>query len=324
MGSRWLNGGIVVTWLLSMSWLVTAKVLPPLKTGDPPNYRSAIQQHRDEGTVCWLVRWNSRPLGLAATKTTHDPDGSSALKSRLFLSSLPLADLAPGLVGAWLRPLLGKAGGFDLDASGQIDIDPLGKLLGFETQVRATRLVEGVRVTGRVEGSQLQLTMRFAEQTVRSQCYLPRDSLLGDELSPLTNLPGLKVGQQWTVPVCSPFLPSASPMEMLQAKVELREWLDWQGEAVETLVVCYRADSGAPLLSGRDVRGKLWVRRDGMVLEQEVNVANSKLRFSRLTARQAAPVAAAFGEKWTAQLSSSQGRELLQAVLRSVRPDNDR
>jgi hypothetical protein len=35
MGSRWFNTLVVLVWLTTTTWLVVAKVVPPLKRGDP-------------------------------------------------------------------------------------------------------------------------------------------------------------------------------------------------------------------------------------------------------------------------------------------------
>lgn len=313
MASRWLNAAIIVTWLVSMGWLIHTKVLPPLQIGDPPNYRSVIER-QGGGTETWLVQWNGRPHGLAATKTVIDRDGSASVRSRFFVTNLPLADLAPGVAGVWLRPLLGRAGSFDLDAASRLDINPLGKLIDFETKIRASGIPEAIRVSGRVEGGDLELTTRLGEHVRHARVDLPSNSLLSDELRPQSHLPGLRLGQKWMVPVCAPLLPTNQPMEILQASVDALDRLPWKGGFEETFVVNYRQDPGAPLQAGQKLRGRLWVTRDGVVLQQETTLVNAQVRFVRLSEQQADPFARLLEGDWQARLTGSAGRTLLREV----------
>jgi hypothetical protein len=117
---------------------------------------------------------------------------------------------------------------------------------------------------------------------------LPGDALVSDELSPQARLTGLHLGQEWTVPVFSPLRDPRSPVEILQARVDSRDLLMWEGEAISVFQVVYRPDSGAALSSTGGTRAKLWVRDDGTVLKQEVSVLNSKIVFLRNTAEQSA------------------------------------
>jgi hypothetical protein len=71
-------------------------------------------------------------------------------------------------------------------------------------------------------------------------------------------------------------------MDVLQATVEGRERLRWNGDEIDTLVVVYRADPGATFGAARLPRGKVWVDGSGTVLRQEIVVFESKLAFLRL------------------------------------------
>src|SRR5690606_38020763 len=131
---------------------------------------------------------------------------------------------------------------------------------------------------GTVEGSQLKLLVRSGDVQLPINRSLGANSLMNDELSPQSRMPNLRVGQTWTVPLYSPFRSPHSPMDILQAAVEDEEAIIWDGERTEVRVVVYRGDPG----SGRgseDVRGRMWVRADGVVLRQEVAVFKSLVRF---------------------------------------------
>jgi hypothetical protein len=106
---------------------------------------------------------------------------------------------------------------------------------------------------------------------------------MGDELSPQAKMPGLKIGQQWTVPVYSPlrFSDNREPVEILQAKVEGQEAVVVEDESIMTLAVVYRTDSGSILGASQALRGKLWVADDGTVLKQTTHLLGSQLTFLR-------------------------------------------
>ena len=89
---------------------------------------------------------------------------------------------------------------------------------------------------GTVEGGQLELVVRSGDQSFSHEVSLPPKALLADALSPQTRLPGLHVGQTWSVPVFNPLWPSKSPIEIISAKVEESEAILWNGESRKRLV----------------------------------------------------------------------------------------
>jgi hypothetical protein len=115
---------------------------------------------------------------------------------------------------------------------------------------------------------------------------------VGDSLSPQTALPGLRAGQAWTISSYSPMalvnnpldmLRSRSPIEVLHARVEESESIVWNGRAEDTWLVVYRTQVGQGPGSDKNIRNRLWVRRDGKVLRQQVIVGDSVLMFTRLS-----------------------------------------
>jgi hypothetical protein len=120
------------------------------------------------------------------------------------------------------------------------------------------------------------------------------------------------MGQRWTTPVYSPFRPLNSPMEMLEATVERREPILWNGGSVSTLVVVYRADSGMSLTS--EPRGKLWVRSDGTVLRQEVTMLNSHLQFTRLGARASRRLSSEIETYGSGEIPADVNKQLMRIV----------
>jgi hypothetical protein len=151
---------------------------------------------------------------------------------------------------------------------------------------------ESVVITGRAQASRLLIEVESGSfQSPQFEAFLPRDALVADELSPQTRITGLQLNQEWTVPVFSPLRPPKNPVEILQAKVESRDPIEWEGKVTGAFRVVYRADSGSVFSSSREPRAQLWVRDDGTVLKQEVNVLGSQLVFTRMNAQQSLEVA---------------------------------
>lgn len=322
MGSRTINVVVVVFWIATMSWLVGDKVMPLLRVGEPPNYRSILADDTPQPPVCWLIDWNGTPLGWAASNVVRRDDGMSEMHSRVFFGQLPLDEIAPGWLGAFVRPVLRDGNSLDMDAKSRLEIDPLGRLVGFESKVRLAKIRDAIRMQGRIDGTQLKLNVQSGEFVYRTEKFLPQNALVGDALSPQAQLPGLRVGQTWTMPVYSPFRPPNSPLEILQASVESSELIVWNGEPVNTKLVVYRTDSGSGLMANHEARGKLWVQADGTVLKQEITVFNSRLHFVRLSAQQGRVLSEALGEDdWARDLTPEHSQYLLGQISRDASED---
>ena len=184
-----------------------------------------------------------------------------------------------------------------MDARSVLTIDSLGHLLRFDSSVRVDPFHDVICVRGTVEGRQLQLKVRSGETSFTSEAFLPSDALLSDALSPQTRLPGLREGQTWTMPVYSPFWSSKNPLEIVHATVESLEPIIWNGDPENCWLVVYRSDPGSGGIS-QDPRGRLWVRRDGAVLRQQVFLFDSIIRFDRLPDDKAVELAEEAGPQW--------------------------
>ena len=95
MGNHPFNVIVVLFWLATMSWLVVAKVLPPLRVGEPPSYRSILDQSQKQLPVCWNIRLQDKSIGWAANRVERRPDGITELVSRVYLQDVPLDRFAP-------------------------------------------------------------------------------------------------------------------------------------------------------------------------------------------------------------------------------------
>jgi len=294
MTSRGFNTVVVLFWLATMSWLVVVKILPSLRRGTPPDYQDVYASGKpSEPPVCWTLQWNDRPLGWAVSRVNRLYDGSAQVESRVHFSDVPLGEMVP----RWLRPLVEQAiapvGEFQMNARSSLNIDALGKLVSFKSSLRVADLPDAIRIQGTVEGSLLRVTVESGEAKYPvAERHLPEGTLISDELTPQARMPDLKIGQTWTVPVYSPLKPPDAPVEILQATVEASEVIRWNSETVSTLLVVYRSDSGlGGFFSVRKPRGRLWVRSDGLVLKQELNILESRLTFVRMPDAKAAEFA---------------------------------
>ena len=108
MESRWFNTLVILVWLTTTTWLVVAKLVPPLKRGDPPNYRSMYAAETDDGkpapAVGWEMSIDGKPLGWAVThlNTTSSvnlSDQVTKVISCIHFERIPLEELSP----AWMR-----------------------------------------------------------------------------------------------------------------------------------------------------------------------------------------------------------------------------
>ena len=101
MRSWWYNAAVLVFWLVSMGWLLTTKVVPPLLTGSAPSYRDLLPTDVGESPpVYWTIVWNQQPLGWARNRFTRRGDGTGAIESEIAFEDLPVADLLDQLLGA--------------------------------------------------------------------------------------------------------------------------------------------------------------------------------------------------------------------------------
>ena len=298
MHSRWYSVSVLLLWLTTMGWLVRQKVWPSLVVGDPPDYQAILAVQKDSPPVGWSLVWNDRKnLGWAVTSTSPLPNGLTEVRSHVHFSELPLSDIIPEWLYGLLQPSDSRGIRLTMDARSALIFDPLRRLSQFESTIRFQPKVDAVKVQGRIEGARLFLSIHCGDSSPsETDVPAPRNAILSDALSPLGYLPGLRLGQCWTVEVYSPLRPPTSPSEILHAAVEAKMPMTWNGRIVDTWEVVYRSDPGSALASAGSPRGKLWVRSDGAVLKQQVTVLRSTLTFVRTSDEEAALLARKAGD----------------------------
>ena len=297
MHGRWVNLAVIVLWLVTMSWLVTEKVLPPLLIGEPPSSKTVLAARVQQPLVGWKVCWNEEPIGWALSRTQRRPDESTEIHSRVHFERLPLGDLTPGWLRAMFDSMASVAPSIAADARGTMLLDPDGRLSRIESRMRFEPLGEEVALIGRVEGTQLKLMLRSREYiNYQTAIAINAETLHGQVFSPQTQLPGLHEGQTWTVEVCSPLRYPGNPVEILHAEVAGQQRVLWGDRMILVWLVKYHDNPGSRL-SNKETkpRGRLWVRPDGTVLVQEIHVFGSWMKFVRMSEEEADELAQEHG-----------------------------
>lgn len=293
---------VVCFWLASTSWLIVAKVLPPLLGGTPPDYQAALTAKQPIPDF-WKIRWNNRALGFAASHVYHHPEGVRELRNVVQLKDAPIDTMifeamgiskAPGIWSKWTRSLVGSGSELraDLLVRTQVWFDALGHLSGFNSTLDLGDKSTLLTIDGQVrDDGKLEVLARFGGAAggatsqdpplLRQTIELPKNVLFEDAFTPRGELKNLRVGQAWTIPVYRPFPPN-SPVQILAVKVERHEIIFWEGRDVEAMVLTYRSDAGSGLTASREPLATEWVRSDGLVLRQEVSLSGVRLQFERL------------------------------------------
>ncbi len=296
MNSTWYNVAVVLLWVASMSWLVSQKVMPALLVGEPPSYRTIVRAQQGQPHAGWRMAVNDREVGWALNTTVPLPREMTEVRSLVHFNDLPLEEMTPGLLRPLLVPEEGWPDRLKLEARSTLSFDPLERLSQFVSSVGFEGLDDVIKVRGTLDGPELALSVHSGDFTYQTELNLPEEALLTDALAPQTHLPNLREGQKWNVRVYSPLRPPNSPVELLQAKVEGKRTIEWDGRLVEAWLVVYRADPGAASAAARSARGRLWVRGDGTVLKQEATLFGSTMSFVRLSGTEAAALAESVGD----------------------------
>jgi len=248
--------------------------------------------------------------GWALTDTKPQATQLNEIRGRVHFD-VALKDLMPGLLQQFVRFLEKPPENLRIDARSILTIDPLGRLVRFDSAVRLDPFNETIALKGVVEeGRKLQLDVRLGNKPIPApkEIPLPSDALLSDILSPQMRLPGLRLNQTWTVPVYSPFMPER-PLQIIRATVERTEPYTWNGTTRDVWYVAYRDDAGSAMGGEPPVRGEVWVRPDGMVLQQKVMLFDAPLLFVRMTDDEAKRLLERAGPHWWTLGNEPQGRD---------------
>jgi hypothetical protein len=272
--------------------------LPTIRGGDRPDFNAVLpEEDQPPQPVCWDIQFNGNSIGHASSLAVREAGDAGYIESTVNFQRLPLSDIISellGSVGTLVKPLWNADSNLlvTMSVDSRMEIAEGGNLKSFVTNVRLADLkTVVVQVRGEVVGRTLHVSVFTPGDELdgpdamrlrfRDEIDLPDEALVSGALSPQSQLANLHVGQTWMLPVYRPFPPNA-PLQMVEARVERHEVFLWNGQSLKAFQVVYRDDAGSGISIAREPIGKLWVRDDGEVLEQETHLANLTFRFVRL------------------------------------------
>ncbi len=273
MPSRPACAAILMFWLYAAAALLRRDVLPDYWTTPPPDLRAVAVAEEDARPTQWDLTVAEdgsarglRSVGRAITESRRTPDGGTELIGDVYFDSVGL------LKGTRLAFKSDDNRRDDhIDVHNVCEIDPSGNLRQFRAGVKSggeTLLTLVGRVEGRsiVVRSQGPFKLMNWNQTFP---YEPR-GLIQNGIGPIDRLPGLQVGQRWDTRVVSPL---TGRVETVRTEVTGKHLISWDGSFVTTLEVVQHLST---------IKARTWVRRDGLVLRQEVPFPFVKLILERL------------------------------------------
>ncbi len=278
MPSRPTCVAILLLWASAAGALLRRDVLPDYWTTPPPDLRSVARAEEDARPAQWELsvaegggKPGFRTVGRAVTESRRTADGGSELIGRVFFDSGGL------LKGTPFAPS-GDGPGPDehMEVSNVCEIDPSGHLRRFRAAVRSAGDPEPLlSLDGRVEGRSIVVRASGAAAMLnwtRSFAYEPGE-MIQNAIGPVDRLPGLQVGQRWETRMVSPL---TGRVERVMTEVAGKHTITWDNGMVKTLEVVQHLGS---------ISARTWVRRDGVVLRQEVPFPFVRLILERLPDR---------------------------------------
>jgi hypothetical protein len=285
MANRIFVCAVVALWLGSMSWLAVDKVLPSFHEGEPP-----LAAGFEPGVpVAWEVTWGSKPVGHAASLRTAGVLNTTNIHSRIVLKDVPLLDLVPAL----MREVVGDIGNMTFDAHTRLEFDSLDNFSRFHSVVSINHVPSILDLIGEMHGSFLELKVTFGDMVYTPKVPISDRGALSEALFPDSKLPYMYVGRRWHEEVYNPFRSPSSPVETIDAEVTGIESIEFGEKTERVMRVEFRGPPGPGIPEDARLQAEAWVRaKDGLVLRQDVHLANSRLRFERLPQKEADKIGA--------------------------------
>ena len=278
MPPRIVSVAILLFWSVAAWGLIHRDLLPELSVGGPPDLRTIASAGENSGPVRWNVQVIDNParsddrrtVGQATTDSKRDSDGWIVLTSAVWFDSGQL------LKGTPLAQKIDSR----IEFTSSYRIDPSGNLQSFHAGVRAESDPDDLlRIDGRLKGHAMEVESRGPLEFLNRKLsfeYQDR-GVVGSQFGPVDRLPGLQVGQRWDERIANPM---TGKVETVRAEVKGRAVIYWNRSEVDTLEVVHRSSG---------LTARTWVRRDGVVLRQEVPFPLLRLVLERQPDRNSAP-----------------------------------
>lgn len=282
MANRLFVLAVFSLWLCSMAWLVVERVLPGWGEGQPP----AIENFQDNQAIAWEVEWAGKRVGKAASIRVPGVGGTVELHNRISLVEMPISELAP----TWMRMAVPSLGKMSLDVKSLIEVDSIGNFSSFLSKVSLNEMPSVLRISGRVKDSYLKLKVSTGSLPHEVSVYLPDSKSLNEVLFPGSELPYMYMGRHWQEEVYSPFRASGDPIELVRVEVVAEELLFFAGEPKRVFKVEYQGMLGSGISDKARLQAISWVEPSGKILRRDVFMGSSRLRFNRLSDKEAESV----------------------------------
>lgn len=273
MPSRPACAVILLFWAYAAGGLLRRDVLPDLWTTPPPDLRTVAVAGEDARPTRWDLSVaedaslrNLRPVGRAVTETIRAADGGIVLLSEV---NFDTGSLLKSTQFAFKN---GDARGDEhMKVANRCEIDPSGNLLRFHAEIRSADEVL-MSVDGRVEGRSLKVQPHGPIPVLNQEREFAYEArgMIQNAVSPLDRLPGLQVGQRWETRVVNPI---TGWVDTVKTEVVGKRMLTWDNDQVTTLEVVQNLSP---------FKARTWVRRDGLVLRQEVPLPFVRLILDRV------------------------------------------
>lgn len=272
MGNKIFTTIVFLLWGTTMSWLVSAKILPSFWQGEPP--RTGLNAREP---VCWKVKVGEQQIGWAVSQAVAGAEETVELHSRVRLNEVPFDRMAP----RWMASLVNKIGPLKVDMRSRTVLDTLGNLSLFDTTVQINDLPSAIRMTGRVDDGNIRLRLQYGEVVHRLDYPWPEHAMFGGELVPDASLLQIYKGRTWQKEIYNPFGGPKGAIELVKAEVVDEEPLLLDGKLTNTRRIEYSSLDSAGVSANNRRRATLWVAEDGRVLRQEISLMDVQLRFDR-------------------------------------------
>ena len=273
MPSRPACVAILLFWVYAAGELLRRDILPDFWVTPPPDLRSIAAAEEDARPTQWelLVAEDNglrtlRSVGRAVTESKRTLDGGTELIGHVWFDSGSL------LKGTRFDTQRNER----LDVSNRLEVDRSGNLKRFRAVVRsASDNFDLMTIDGQVKGRTIEVGARGPMPLLnwtKSFPYEPK-GLIQNSIGPIDRLPGLQAGQRWVTRVVNPL---TGRVEDVKVEVTGKHTIQWDGAMVPTLEVVQHTSP---------VSARTWVRKDGLVLRQEVPFPFVKLVLERLPDR---------------------------------------
>ena len=283
MGNKVYTGVVVLLWGATMTWLVSAKILPTFLCGEPP--QTGVNAHEP---ACWRVTVGEQPIGWAVSQAVPGADETTELHSRVQLSAVPLSRMAP----RWMATVIDKLGPLSVDMRSRTTLDSLGNLSLFESSVKINDLPSAILMKGVVLDGFIRLKLQYGEVVHKLKYPWPEHAMLGSKLTPDASLLQVYPGRRWQKEVYNPFGGPQGAIEIIEAEVVENQPLLVNGKLVNTRRIEYRSLNATGVSAENRRRSTVWVDETGRVVREDIVLMDVLLRFERADPGQTESLAA--------------------------------